>query len=264
MLAVQAAIQQRPKGASGSDGRASSLDEKHGSAGRQKAERNRILRAMSPEDYAWITPHLKSVQLPRGETLVETDEAFRHVYFIETGVASVVNHVVGGPVEVGTIGNEGLVGLSVYLDGGIAPNRTFMQVAGEGKQVAANVFAEGAEERVGLRRILHKYTQAFLTQVSQTAACNRAHPLDQRCARWLLMTHDRVDGSDTFPMTHEFLSFMLGVRRAGVTVAAGDLQKTGLIKYTRGKITVTDRAGLEAASCECYGVVRDHFDRLLA
>jgi len=113
-----------------------------------------------------------------------------------------------------------------------------------------------------LRRALRRYTHAYLTQVAQTAACNRAHQLDQRCARWLLMTHDRVDGGDEFPLTHEFLAFMLAVRRAGVTVSLGALQHAGLVRYSRGVITLVDRAGLERASCECYRVVRAHFERL--
>ena len=232
--------------------------------GALRTERNRLLRALPPDEYQWLEPHLKSVSLTHKQVLAGENEPFRHVYFIETGVISVVNHVAGGTVEVGTIGNEGLAGLSVFLDVNAIPSRTFVQVPGEAKRIAADIFAAGADERPVLRRVLHRYTQAFLTQVSQTAACNRAHELQERCARWLLMTHDRVAGADSFPITHEFLSFMLGVRRAGVTVAAGTLQRAGLIRYSRGKVTVLDREGLEAASCECYGIVRKHFERLLA
>jgi CRP-like cAMP-binding protein len=229
----------------------------------QRRERNQVLRALPPDEYAWLSPHLKPVRLKVRDVLAEANQPFRHVYFIESGVVSVVNQIAGGTVEVGTIGNEGIAGLGVFLDAGAIPSRTFVQVEGEAKLIAADTFANGADERPGLRRILHRYTQAFLTQVAQTAACNRSHDLQERCARWLLMTHDRVDGQATFALTHEFLSFMLGVRRAGVTVAAGTLQKAGLIRYSRGKITVVDRAGLEAASCECYGIVRAQFDRLL-
>ncbi|MEO8194240.1 MAG: Crp/Fnr family transcriptional regulator [Gemmatimonadales bacterium] len=241
----------------------SSTDGMRGNGNQQSAERNRLIRLLPAEEYAWLQPHFKTVNLNVGDLLADEDEPFRHVYFMETGVASVVNRVSGGTVEVGTIGNEGMAGLAVFLDGGIAASRTFIQVPGDAKRVPADVFAAGIDSRPHLRRILNRYTQAFITLVSQTAACNSAHQLEERCARWLLMTHDRVDGADTFPLTHEFLSFMLGVRRAGVTVAAGMLQKAGFITYKRGKITVLDRAGLESASCECYGIVKSHFDRLL-
>ncbi len=224
---------------------------------------NRLLRCLPPDEFAWLNQHLVPVELPARLILAEQDKPFQHVYFIDTGVASVVNQIGGGMIEVGTVGNEGMAGLSVFLDADTIPSRTFIQVAGTGRRMDAHTFAAGADERPVLRRMLHRYTQAFLTQVSQTAACNRAHELNQRCARWLLMTHDRMDGVDSFVLTHEFLSFMLGVRRAGVTVAAGMLQKAGLIRYSRGRITVLDRSGLEAASCECYGIVRSHFERLL-
>lgn len=224
---------------------------------------NRLLAALPQDEYAWLEPHLEPVALHARDVLAKPDEPFHHVYFPDTAIISVVNPLRGGMVEVGTIGNEGMAGLSVFLDAGPAPNSTFVQIPGQGQRIAARAFVQGTEERRELRRILQRYTHAFLTQVSQTAACNRAHPLEERCARWLLMTHDRVGERDSFPMTHEFLSFMLGVRRAGVTVAAGILQKAGFIRYTRGRITVVDRVGLEGASCECYGIVRAHFERLL-
>jgi CRP-like cAMP-binding protein len=229
----------------------------------QRAERNHILRVLPARDYSWILPHLTSIPLRVNDVLAEANEPFLHVYFVESGVVSIVNKTEGGSVEVGTVGNEGMAGLSVFLNGGADQNETMVQVPGEAKRMPAAMFAQGADERPGLRRTLNRYTHAFLAQVSQTAACNRTHNLNERCARWLLMTHDRADGADTFPLTQEFLSFMLGVRRAGVTVAAGALQQAGLIKYSRGKITVTDRAGLEAASCDCYAIVRAQFDRLL-
>ena len=247
----------------GGHARAFSSAAAHTAAEQQLAERNRLLRVLPPEEYAWLLPQLTTVPLKTKDVLAGANEPFRHVYFIESGVVSVVNHVEGGMVEVGTVGNEGMAGLSVFLDSGAIPSETFVQVAGEAKRASAQLFADGAGDRTALRRILHRYTQAFLTQVAQTASCNRAHLVEERCARWLLMTHDRVGGADTFALTHEFLAAMLGVRRAGVTVAAGVLQKAGLIRYSRGKITVIDRKGLEAASCECYAIVRTHFDRLL-
>jgi CRP-like cAMP-binding protein len=246
-----------------SSGRLVSLDHGAHSSAEQLAERNRLLRAFSPADYAWISTHLERVPLKQNDVLAEPNEPFQHVHFVETAVVSVVNSVSGGTVEVGTVGNEGIAGLSAFLDAGESPSKTFVQIAGEGKRIDARIFVEGVDERRQMRRMLNRYTQAFLAQVSQTAACNRMHDIQERCARWLLMTHDRIGGVDSFTLTHEFLSFMLGVRRAGVTVAAGTLQKAGLIRYVRGRVTVLDRAGLEAASCDCYGIVKGHFDRLL-
>jgi CRP-like cAMP-binding protein len=227
------------------------------------APRNRLLASLDRDEYGPLEPHLENVELRMSQILADQDEQFNHVYFVESGVVSITNNVSGGTVEVGTIGNEGMAGLSVFLDAGAAPSRTFVQVPGEAKRMRAARFVELADANPALRKILNRYTQAFLTQVSQTAACNRMHLVEERCARWLLMTHDRVEGADTFPLTHQFLAFMLGARRSGVTVAAGTLQKAGLIEYRRGKITVLDRAGLEKASCDCYGIVRAHFDRLL-
>lgn len=229
----------------------------------QLVERNRLLRGLPADEYAWIAANAEPVTLKVKDTLAAEEEPFSHVYFPGSAVISVVNRVGAGTVEVGTIGNEGMVGLTVFLEGGVIPSRTFVQVPGDAKRIPADVFAAGADARAGLRRKLKRYTQAFLTQVAQTATCNSTHEIQQRCARWLLMTHDRVVGSDAFPMTHEFLAYMLGVRRAGVTVAAGALQRAGLIRYTRGKVTVLDRDGLERASCECYGIVRSHVERLV-
>jgi len=225
--------------------------------------RNRLLRSLTPDDYCLLKPHLESVELRTGQVLADENQPFRHVYFLEDGAASVTNHVSGGTVEVGTVGNEGMAGLAVFLDSGATPSRTFIQIPGRARRMLAADFAKLADEMPALRRVLHRYTQAFLAMVSQTAACNRLHVLEKRCARWLLMTHDRIEGADIFPLTHQFLAFMLGARRAGVTVAAGALQKAGLIEYTRGRITIVDRDGLEKASCECYGIVKSHFDRLL-
>lgn len=244
------------------DGPATASSDQTHSHRAQQSEPNRLLRALPPDEYAWLSQHLEPVTLELRDVLARANEPFRHVYFIETGMASVVNTVDAGMVEVGTVGNEGMAGLSVFLGVGGTPSETFIQVPGTARRMAADAFAAGADERPGLRRILHRYTQAFLTQVSQTAACNRVHELQERCARWLLMTHDRAGGADTFPITHEFLSVMLGVRRAGVTVAAGTLQKAGLIRYSRGRVTVLDRRGLEDASCECHGIVYAQFERL--
>ncbi len=228
------------------------------------AVRNRLLAALAPEDRAALAPHLEPVALGVGQVLAGPGEAFAHVYFPETAVLSVIARMADGAgVEVGTVGNEGLAGVSVLLDTEASPNETLAQIPGAALRVPAAAFTAAVDARPGLRRLLHRYAQAYLTQVAQGAACNRLHGIEARCARWLLMTHDRVGGADAFPLTQEFLAIMLGVRRAGVTVAAGALQDAGLIRYRRGGIRVLDRAGLGAAACECYGVVRRQFDRLL-
>jgi CRP-like cAMP-binding protein len=232
-------------------------------AGTQLTEPNRLLRAVLPDEYAWLLTRMENVTTHAGQVLAGCDEPFRHVYFPRDCVVSQVNRMKGGgTVEVGTIGNEGIVGLAVFLDADRTPSETFVQVAGDAHRMTADDFLRAAQEHPALHRLLHRYTHAFLTQIAQTASCNRAHTVYERCARWLLMTHDRVSG-DQFSLTHKFLSYMLGVRRASVTEAAGVLEKAGLIRYMRGKITVVDREGLEGASCECYGVVRAQFEHLL-
>lgn len=225
--------------------------------------RNRILRALPEAEHDALLQQFELVTLRSGQVLIEPGAPTAHVFFPASAVLSVVNLLAqGGAVEVGTIGNEGMGGLSVFLDADAAPSQLIAQVPGDAYQMTAASLVAAAASLPSLERILRRYTHAYLTQVAQTASCNRAHDVAERCARWLLMTHDRVGGRDSFFLTHEFLAFMLGVRRAGVTVAAGILQRAGLIRYTRGRITVLDRAGLEAASCDCYGIVRAHFDRL--
>jgi CRP-like cAMP-binding protein len=229
-----------------------------------QSETNRLLAALDSSDLEKITAHLEIDEYGSGQTLYEPHETGKYVYFPFSCVTSIVNTVApGSTVEVGTVGNEGLVGLAIFLDGESTPNRTLVQVPGQMGRLRVEEFRKVVDNSPRLRNFLNRYTLAFLAQVSQTAACNRSHNIDERCARWLLMTHDRVF-SDTFSLTHEFLAFMLGVRRAGVTVAAGILQKAGLITYKRGKITILNREGLEGASCDCYQVVRQEFDRLLA
>ena len=225
--------------------------------------RNRLLAALSEVDLARLRPHLESVWLAQRDLLFEAEAPIRHVYFPETAVVSLVSIMCdGNTVEVGTAGCEGLAGLSLFLAQDSSSVRAFAQVAGAAWRMDAARFMMFAAAPGALHRLLLRYTQAFLTQVAQTAACNGAHVLEQRCARWLLMTHDRVDG-DEFKLTHEFLAFMLGVRRAGVTVAMRALQDQGLVDYTRGQIRIVDRDGLEGISCECYQVVRAHFEALL-
>jgi CRP-like cAMP-binding protein len=161
-------------------------------------------------------------------------------------------------VEVGTIGNEGISGLSLFLGSDVSVPEMIAQIPGAAQQMSADDFRTIVAQLPALRALLARCAYAFMTQVSQTAACNRLHGIEQRCARWLLLTHDRVGGADSFPLTHKFLSFMLGVRRAGVTEALGALTLAGLIRSTKGTVTILDRAGLERASCECYAIVRLH------
>ena len=224
---------------------------------------NHLLALLPANERALIEPHLERVAGKSGDVLAEPGAEFRYVYFPENCVISVVNPTDAGVVEVGTVGNEGMAGLSVFLDVGALPSRTIVQVPGMMQRMRASAFNDTTNRQPAMRQLLLRYTHAFLVQVQQTASCNRMHAIEHRCARWLLMTHDRVGGADSFMLTHEFLAIMLGVRRAGVTVAAGVLQRLGLIAYSRGKVTVLDRTGLEQASCECYGIVRAHFEKVL-
>lgn len=224
---------------------------------------NRLLSALSASELAQLRPLLVPVQLRQRETLFEADAPISHVYFPETAVVSMVSRLRdGGMVEVGTAGREGMVGLSLFLAHDTSSVHAFTQIGGLIWRMDAASFAQHVDARSALHRVLLRYTQAFLTQVSQTAACNAAHLVGQRCARWLLMTHDRVE-SDTFALTHDFLALMLGVRRAGVTVAMRALQDAGLVDYARGEVRIVDRTGLGHASCECYDVMRVHFEALV-
>ena len=226
--------------------------------------RNRLLAALAPEDLASLEPHLERVELPINYVLAEPGQHFSHIYFPESAAISIVTYMADGSgVEVGTMGNEGMAGLPAYLEAEASESRTFCQVRGAALRLPVHLLIAAADARPGIRRLLNRYTQAYLSLVAQGAACNRLHNIEQRCARWLLMTHDRTVGSDELELKQEFLALMLGVRRIGVTIAAGALQDAGLIRYRRGHIRVTDRAGLEAAACECYAVVRTHFDLLL-
>jgi CRP-like cAMP-binding protein len=197
------------------------------------------------------------------QILYQSNGAIPYVYFPLTMVASLVISMQDGQtVEVATVGNEGMVGLPAFLGAESFPGQAFTQIAGEAVRMQTAVLRGKASLGSPLHDVLHRYTQALFTQVAQSAACNRLHSIGQRCARWLLMTEDRVR-ADQFPLTQEFLAQMLGVRRAGVSEAASNLQKAELIQYSRGVITVLDRAGLEAAACECYAIVKQEYDRLL-
>ncbi len=223
---------------------------------------NRLLSSLAPEDYARILPDLREVPLKFRLSLHEPGDRMPYVYFPNTGVISMLTVLRDGDaVEIATVGNEGMTDLSVFLGLEASDSRLLIQVPGVAMRMESDRFREHVEEIAGLRALLGYYAIALFALVAQSAACNRMHPIVQRCARWLLMTHDRVDAA-VFPMTHNFLAEMLGVRRPSVSVAAEALQESGLIVYHRGRVTVLDRAGLEAASCECYRLVRERFDRL--
>ena len=227
------------------------------------SERNALLRDLGTADYAWLANHLEEVSLGAGALLVRENTPPSHVYFPQTGIVSLVALFSdGSSVEVGTIGCEGMVGLPVFLQTESTPHRTMVQVDATLRRLPIEIFEDALQALPELDRILRRFTDAYLFQVSQTAACNRMHDLGQRAARWLLMTHDRVR-ADTFALTHEFLAMMLGVRRAGVSEAAAELQRRGAIRYSRGRVTITDRGVLEQASCECYAAVRARFDSML-
>ena len=232
-------------------------------AARALPQRNRLLGALPPAERAALLPHLEAVRIEQQDTFFKTGGAIDFVFFPETAVISFVSTFEdGGTVEVGSAGREGMVGLPVFLGEPTWTVRWFTQIPGSALRIDAATFARLAAVPGPLHRTMLRYTQAFLTQVSQTAACNAAHLVEQRCARWLLMTHDRVEGDD-FPLTHEFLAFMLSVRRAGVTLAMRALQDAGVVHGTRGHVRIVDRVGLERASCECYRVVKAYSARLL-
>jgi CRP-like cAMP-binding protein len=224
---------------------------------------NRFLAALPGEVYEGLRPHLEVVSLGPKDVIYEPYGPISHVYFPTGCIVSLVA-VMGdrSMYELATVGKEGMIGLPVFLETQTAPFRTFTQVPGEALRLDADVFVDALGRSSGFVHLLHRYAQVLLNQVAWSAACNRAHSVEQRCARWLLMTHDRV-ASDRYLLTQEFLGQMLGVHRPRVSRAAGALQKAGLIRYVRGRITVLDRAGLEAASCECYRVIRAEYDRLL-
>ena len=224
---------------------------------------NRLLGLLSPRDYSRLRPHLHRVTLEYRQSLYRAHKPIEFVYFIETGVGSLVNTMANGQAaEVGTIGNEGLVGLPLVFGDDRTPTSVYVQVPGVGLRMKAELFQKEMARSASVRTVMLHYGHAFFNQVAQSAACNHFHSLEQRCCRWMLMTHDRMQ-SHEFLLTQEFLAMMLGVQRTGVTAVAGMLQRAGLIRYRRGNVTIIDRPGLERLSCECYGVSKMQFDRLL-
>jgi CRP-like cAMP-binding protein len=225
------------------------------------ATANSLLAQLSPSDFAQISTDLEHVRLHLHDVLYEAGAEIQYAYFPTSGCVSLVHDAQDGIVEVGTVGFEGMLGLPLLLHGNSATTRALVQVEGEGYRITAAALRRIIATSDSISRILLRFALAFFNQVAQSVACNRLHSLEERCARWLLITHDRVEG-DEFKLTQEFLSFMLGVHRPAVTLAAGALQKAGFIHYSRGKITITDRPGLEHAACACYQASRDDYASL--
>ena len=224
---------------------------------------NHLLAALPKKDYECLLPHLKSVSLALGEVVYESDEQMTHVYFPTDAIVSLLYLMANGATaEIGVVGYEGVVGIALFLGGETTPNRAVVQSAGSAFKMKAQVLREEFARGGPLQLLLLRYTQALFSQISQTAVCNRLHTVEQQLCRWLLLSHDRLC-SDELVMTQDLISNMLGVRREGVTVAAQQLKAKGLITYVRGTIMLVDRAGLEAAVCECYRVVKTEYDRLL-
>jgi CRP-like cAMP-binding protein len=223
---------------------------------------NRLLAGLPPEEYQRLLPRLQLVQLALKQVLFKPRSSIDYAYFPNRGVVSALTVMADGrAIEVATIGDEGMVGLPLLVGAKTMPNRVIVQVPGEALRMAEDVLREEVSRESPLRRLLVLYHTAFMTQVSQAVACNGLHSVHQRCCRWLLMTQDRAH-SDVFPMTHEFLAEMLGVRRSTVSEVLEPFQKKGLIRYSRGKCTVLDRKGLKAGSCECFGRINDEFESL--
>ncbi len=224
---------------------------------------NHLLEALPDQEFARIKPHLEPVSLKLGKVLYESGDKMSHIYFPTTAIISLLYVMEnGGTAEIGIAGNNGLIGMALYMGGETTSSRAVVQSAGDAVRMkSAELQAEF--KRGGLfQNLLLRYTQSMMTQISQTAVCNRLHTVTQQLCRWLLINHDQLPGNKLI-MTHDLIANMLGVRREGVTVAAGYLQDNGYITYSRGTINILDRKGLETVGCECYQVVSDEYDRLL-
>lgn len=224
---------------------------------------NHLLAALPPADYARLLPHLQLVPMPLGEMLYESGAQLQHAYFPTSAIVSL--HYVtesGASSEIAGVGREGVVGVSLFMGGNTTPSAAVVQTGGQAYRLDRHTLQQEFAKEGALRNLLLRYTQALMTQMSQTAVCNRHHSVEQQLCRWLLVTLDRIPNGELV-MTQELVASMLGVRREGVTEAAGKLQLAGYIRYRRGHISVLGRAGLESRVCECYGVVKKEFDRLL-
>ena len=224
---------------------------------------NHLLAALPSADLERLLPTLEWVPMPLGHVLYESGAQMRHVYFPSTSIVSLLYVMEdGASAEIAVVGNEGVIGVALFMGGETTPNRAVVQSAGHGYRLTGQTLKQEFNRSGELQNLLLRYTQALLTQMAQTAVCNRHHSLDQQLCRWLLLSLDRLPANELV-MTQELIANMLGVRREGVTEAAGNLQRAGLIEYRRGHITVLDRPGMEARACECYLVVKKESDRLL-
>jgi CRP-like cAMP-binding protein len=226
-------------------------------------KQNRLLAALPDKEWSLWLPHLEPVELPLGTVIYESGGKLTHVHFPTSAIISLLYVMEnGGSAEIAVVGYEGVVGISLFMGGETTPSRAVVQSAGTGFRLRASLMMEEFNKAGPVLHLLLRYTQALITQMAQTAVCNRHHALDQQLCRWLLLSLDRLRTNELV-MTQELIANMLGVRREGVTEAAGRLDKAGLIRYQRGRITVIDRPGLEQRTCECYAVVRREYDRLL-
>ncbi|MBK8162928.1 MAG: Crp/Fnr family transcriptional regulator [Gammaproteobacteria bacterium] len=228
-----------------------------------KPEQNNLLAALPGDAIERLRPHLEYIHMPLGDVLYESDSQLNYVYFPTTSIVSLLYVMEdGASAEIAVVGKEGILGIALFMGGETTPSRAIVQSAGHGFRLKAQFLKEEFNRAGPVMHLLLRYTQALITQMSQTAVCNRHHSVHQQLCRWLLLSLDRLP-SNNLVMTQELIANMLGVRREGVTDAAGKLQRAGLILYSRGHITVLDRPGLEAQACECYRVVKAEFDRLL-
>ena len=233
------------------------------SPGEAPGEQNLLLRRLEPPDLELLSRSLQHEPMTFGRLLIEAGEPITRIYFPRTGVASVLRaRQEGGVVEAATVGFEGFVGIPVLFGSDTTSSRVVVQVPGEGASVPVEALRELVEQRPAARHLFMRYAHYYTEQLAQSVACNRLHTLEERCAKWLLMSHDRTPGAH-FVLTHQYLSQMLGVRRAGVTVAMGVLQQAGLVRYVRGRVTVLDRQRLEEAACDCYAITREELERVM-
>jgi len=230
---------------------------------RHTHNQNHLLAALPAEVFERISPHLELIPMPLGQALYESGGQLQHVYFPTTAIVS-LHYILenGASAEIAGVGNEGVLGISLFMGGNTTPSLATVQTAGSGYRLKGRLMMEEFNRAGPMMRLMLRYTQALITHMSQTAVCNRHHSLEQQLCRWLLLTLDRLTTNELV-MTQELIAGMLGVRREGVTEAAGKLQRAGLISYRRGHITVLDRSGLESNACECYNVVKKEFRRLL-
>jgi CRP-like cAMP-binding protein len=230
----------------------------------ESSQRNHLLAALPAAEFDRLAPHLELVSMPLGEVLYESGEHLRHVYFPTTSIVSLLYVLENGAsAEIAIVGNEGILGISLFMGGETTPSRAVVQSAGYGYRLKASFLKQEFGRAGPVMNLLLRYTQALITQMTQTAVCNRHHSVEQQLCRWLLLSLDRLSTFE-LTMTQELIANMLGVRREGVTEAAGNLQRAGIIRYSRGRITVLDRARLEEDVCECYAVVKKEFERLLS